>query len=373
VSAAKSEEGLVAWLRTLTARPSPGRGRRTRRTLIGDDAATLPSGAVVTVDQQIEGVHFPAGLDTSVVARRLLAVNLSDIAASGARPRYAFLALAAPPTFDHPRFFRALVRACGEFGVELAGGDLAAAPRLHLSLTLIGDRRPGDATLGRDQARPGQRLWLGGTIGESALGCELVRRGARTRGSSVVLPPSFSVKGGLRTAAVRAVRRHLLPTPQLELGRWLAGRGRVAASEAGAAIDLSDGLAKDLHRLCVASGVGANLDGTALCEAMPPHLPDLAALLEVDPNRWVESGGEDYVLLFTLPRTTSPPRRFHALAIGVITRQPGIFIDDSAATPASRHRRLTNSGWDHLGDRVAHHGGEDDRQASRRALGTMAP
>ncbi len=101
MSPAPSEEGLVAWLRTLTARAGFG---RSRGTLIGDDAATLPNGTVVTVDQQIEGVHFPAGLAPAVVARRLLAVNLSDIAASGARPRFAFLALAAPPGFDHRSF-----------------------------------------------------------------------------------------------------------------------------------------------------------------------------------------------------------------------------------------------------------------------------
>lgn len=349
MSAERSEEGLVAWLRTVTGRGAAAGRAGSRATLIGDDAATLPTGAVVTVDQQIEGVHFPTGLDAAIVARRLLAVNLSDIAASGARPRHAFLALAAPPGFDHRRFFRALVGACGEFGVALAGGDLAVAENLHLSLTLIGDRRPGDATLGRDRARPGQRLWLGGTLGESALGCELLRRGAHSRGNSVVLPASFSVKGGLRTAAVRAVRRHLLPSPQLELGRWLAGRGAAAASGAGAAIDVSDGLAKDLHRLCAASEVGASLDGAALRAAMPPHFAELAALLDVDPIRWVESGGEDYVLLFTLPKTVSPPRRWNALAIGVITRKPGVFIEDSEASPASRCRRLGNAGWDHLG------------------------
>lgn len=342
MSPAPSEEGLVAWLRTLTARRDAGGARAT---LIGDDAATLPSGAVVTVDQQIEGVHFPAGLAPAVVARRLLAVNLSDIAASGARPRHAFLALAAPPGFDHRSFFRALVGACDQHGVALAGGDLAVAPQLHLSLTLIGERRRGDATLSRDQARAGQRLWLGGTLGESALGCELLRRGAHARGSAVVLPALFSVKGGLRTAAVRAVRRHLLPSPHLELGRWLAARGRGANI---AAIDVSDGLAKDLHRLCAASGVGARLDGAALRSATAPHFAELAARLRIDPDRVRESGGEDYVLLFTLPKTTSPPRRFNALAIGAITRTPGVFVDEPDAAPASRPRRLANAGWDHL-------------------------
>ncbi len=348
---AASEEGLVAWLRTLTTRPGAGRLRRSHRTHIGDDAATLPSGAVVTVDQQIEGVHFPAGLSPALVARRLLAVNLSDIAASGAHPRHAFLALAAPPGFDHRRFFRALVRACDDHGVALAGGDLARAPQLHLSLTLIGERSKSDLTLARDAARPGQRLWLGGTLGESALGCELLRRGARARGSAVVLPAFFSAKGGLRTAAVRAVRRHLLPSPQLELGRWLAGRGRGAAIAAIAAIDVSDGLAKDLHRLCAASGVGARLDGAALRAATPPHFAELAGRLGLDPARLIESGGEDYVLLFSLPKTTSPPRRFNALAIGSITRTRGVFVDDPDAAPASRLRRLATSGWDHLSRR----------------------
>lgn len=346
MSPTPSEEGLVAWLRTLTSRQRRGGARSRQQRLIGDDAATLPNGAVVTVDQQIEGVHFPAGLPPAVVARRLLAVNLSDIAASGARPSHAFLALAAPREFDHRAFFRALVRACDDYGVALAGGDLALASHLHLSLTLIGERRPTDAKLGRDSARPGQRLWLGGTLGESALGCELLRRGAHARGSSVVLPAFLPVKGVLRTAAARAVRRHLLPAPQLELGRWLSARGPGASI---AAIDVSDGLAKDLHRLCAASGVGARLDGDALRAATPPHFAELAARLEVDPARWVEGGGEDYVLLFTLPKRTSPPRKFGALAIGSTTRTRGIFVNDPDAAPASRQRRLVNAGWDHLG------------------------
>lgn len=350
MSPAPSEEGLVAWLRTLTARQQRGGSRRARRALIGDDAATLPSGQVVTVDQQIEGVHFPAGLPPAVIARRLLAVNLSDLAASGARPRHAFLALAAPPGFDHRSFFRALVRAGDDYGIVLAGGDLALAPQLHLSLTLIGERRRGSATLARDLARPGQVLWLGGTLGESAAGCELLRRGASVRGSSIVLPESFSAAGGLRPAAVRAVRRHLLPTPQLELGRWLAARGRGAAV---AAIDVSDGLAKDLHRLCTASEVGVRLVGAALRSAAPPRFAELSDRLGLDPDRLVESGGEDYVLLFTLPKGTPPPACFGAFAIGSTTRTVGVFVDDPDAVPARGPRRLAAAGWDHLGNRAS--------------------
>lgn len=343
-----SEEGLVAWLRTLTARRAKSGKTNASGTLIGDDAATLASGTVVTVDQQIEGVHFPAGLAPALVARRLLAVNLSDIAASGARPRHAFLALAAPPGFDHRSFFRALVGACEDYGVELAGGDLAHARGLHLSLTLMGERRPGGATLARDRARPGQVLWLGGTLGESALGCELLRRGAHPRGRSVVLPASLALKGGLRTAAIVAVRRHLLPTPQLELGRWLAARGRGAAI---AAIDVSDGLAKDLHRLCAASAVGARLSRAALRAATPPRFAELARRLGLDPDRLVESGGEDYVLLFTLPGTVIPPTRFGALAIGSTTPAQGVFVDDPDGGPASGLRPLAATGWDHLSGR----------------------
>ena len=328
------EESLVDWLRRQTA---PG-------SAIGDDTAALPSASgttVVTVDQQIEGVHFPAGIDPAMVARRLLAVNLSDLAASGAIPRHALLALAAPAGFDHRRFLRALIAAAKRHGVTLAGGDLARAGTLHASLTLIGEKRSGDASLGRDRARAGHAIWLGGTLGESALGRSLVARGARPRGGSVGLPPHFSNKGDLRTAAVRAVRRHLAPEPQLALGRWLAVLG---PRRAGAAIDVSDGFAKDLHRLCAASRVGATIDAVALLSGAPAHLVELALKLRLDPAELVESGGEDYVLLFTLPREVEPPRRFGCREVGVVTRGRTVRLVD----PEGRPRPLPPRGWDHL-------------------------
>ena len=116
-SEATGEDELIDWLRRRTAR----RGGR----WIGDDAAILPRSEqwAVTVDTQVEGVHFLPGLDPAVVARRLLAVNLSDLAAMGARPAFGFLALSAPGDYDHRRFLASLTDACERYELDLAGGD----------------------------------------------------------------------------------------------------------------------------------------------------------------------------------------------------------------------------------------------------------
>src|SRR4051794_24167418 len=163
------ETDLLRWLRS-----------RLGSSLIGDDAAVLPDGGpfAVTVDHQIAGVHFPSDLDPAIVARRLLAVNLSDLAAMGAAPTHAFLALAAPTGFDHRRFFTALLDACRRHGLTLAGGDLARNPeRLVASLTMLGTKDAAARWLARSGARPGHALWLGGTIGESAAGRMLIANG----------------------------------------------------------------------------------------------------------------------------------------------------------------------------------------------------
>lgn len=323
-----SEDRLLAWLRKHL-----GEGHH-----LGDDVAflDLPGAVALTVDQQIEGVHFRPGIPVEVLARRLAAVNLSDLAAAGARPLAALLTLATPPGFPHRRFFSALTAALAAAGAELAGGDLARAERPAFTLTLLGGRWPGGRWLRRDGARPGDRLWLGGTVGESALGQELLARGASWRGRAC-LPPGLSLPRPLAAAARRAIARHLEPCPQLALGRWLARSGR-----AGAAIDLSDGLARDLHRLCAASGVGARLE-TARLPFADGFLP-LATRLDLVPERLALGGGEDYVLLFTLPAGVSPPAAFAATEIGRITRSRQLLAGRAGAwTP------LPALGWDHLG------------------------
>ena len=312
------EDPLIDWLRRRLRRQPGG-------ALIGDDAARLPPGSfVVTLDHQIAGVHFPPDLDPAVVARRLLAVNLSDLAAMGASPAYAFLALAAPSGFDHRRFFTALLAACRRHGLTLAGGDLARQQGLGTSLTLLGTKADGARWLERSGARPGHALWLGGTIGESAAGRLLIERGG--------LSEAFS---SLRAAARRAVRRHLAPRPQLALGRWLGEQ------TAGAAMDVSDGLARDLHRLCKASGVGAEVEAGALPFA--DRFAKLCAAIGADPLALALGGGEDYVLLFTLPEGVTPPLEMKARRIGRITKEKRV-----ALVSGGERSDLPALGWDHL-------------------------
>jgi len=320
-----SEDELLRWLRT-----------KIDPCLLGDDAAVLPAGGpvAVTVDSQIAGVHFVPDLDPALLAPRLLAVNLSDLAAMGAEPAYAFLALSTAPGFDHRRFFRALIEACRHFNVLLAGGDLARSPATVATLTLIGRRPEAGRFLRRADAAPGHVLWLGGTIGESAAGQRLIARGARLRKGRVELPDDLVAGTLLQGAARRAVRRHLSPSPQLALGQWL---GR---QEAGAAMDVSDGLAKDLRRLCQESGVGAEILADEL--PLPDRFSDLCREIGADPLSLALGGGEDYVLLFTLPERIVPAEP-GARKIGRITRSKRIVLRQDG-----ERRDLPDLGWDHL-------------------------
>jgi thiamine-monophosphate kinase len=316
------EDALIDWLR-----------RQPDTSLIGNDAAVLPETPAsipfaVTVDQQIEGVHFPSGLAPDLLARRLLAVNLSDLAAMGASPAYAFLALAAPSGFDHKRFFKALLAACrrySRYGLRLAGGDLAKSPHgVTAALTLLGTKEENSRWLTRDGARPGHSLWLGGTVGESAAGRMLIEHGET--------PPGFEA---LSSEVRRAVRRHLQPIPQLDLGRWLG------TQEEGAAMDVSDGVARDLHRLCRASGTGAEIETKAL--PFSNRFTMLCERIGADPLGLALGGGEDYVLLFTLPADLSPPEEFACRRIGTITDRRGVFLVQDG-----KRRKLPELGWDHL-------------------------
>jgi thiamine-monophosphate kinase len=284
---------------------------------IGDDAALLPAPAaglllVATVDAVVEGVHFerryaPARL----VGRKALAVNLSDVAAMGGEPRYALCALAAPPELPLEwlrEFAHGFGERAREFGVRIAGGNLTRGPCFAATVTVLGDVERGRAVT-RAGGRLGDRLYVTGVLGASALGMSLLR-GA----------------GPAPTAEVREalVRAHLDPTPRL-------GEGRLAAGFARAMIDLSDGLLGDLGHLCRASGCGAEIWAAGL--PWPREAEALAAALFGSGARAALAGGEDYELLCAVPEAQAPAfeagasggcARFEA--VGRLTAGPGIEV-----------------------------------------------
>jgi thiamine-monophosphate kinase len=289
---------------------------------IGDDAALLrpPRGLdlAVTVDAVVEGVHFGAGFTPEDVGWKALAVNLSDLAAMGARPLWALCALAVPRGADPRRLVRAgrgLAVCARRFGVALAGGNVSRAAELSLTVTAVGGVAPGRA-LRRDGARPGDRLLVSGSLGGAALG----------------LHPR---------APASALRRQRRPEPRVALGRALAG-------VASACIDLSDGLLQDLGHLAHASGVGAVVQAGSV----PLH-PALRRLAALDPRlgELALAGGEDYELLAAVPPGRVPRALAAAARLRVPLREVGEVVRGRgvrALGRGGRPLRLLRAGHDHL-------------------------
>jgi len=258
-----------------------GRGRGPRPVVgIGDDAAVLATSSksrtLVTTDFLTEGVHFRSKwTPPRDLGRKAMSVNLSDIAAMGGVPLTAVVSVGLPRGTSFS-FAEALATGLAEQArrhrVTIVGGDTCAAERLFVSVTLLGAVEIGREVL-RSGARPGDRLYVTGTLGASAAGLAMLRRRP----------------GGRKPGRAAAVRAHLDPTPRVLFGRALGLSGIARAM-----IDLSDGIAKDLPRLCEASGTGAVLGASAL-----PVDPAARRLL--GPRRALEAalaGGEDYELLF---------------------------------------------------------------------------
>lgn len=243
------------------ARVAPKLHGPTPRVGPGDDAAVDTRGQVVTVDALLEGVHFDHRLSPADVGYKAIAASVSDVCAMGATPTWATLALSLPEERAAwvEAFAAGLAEACATFGVALVGGDTTASPGpVVVSVTMGGDLL-GRAWL-RSGAAVGDDLWVTGTLGSAGAGWRLQN------------PPH---------AALASLRR---PVPPVAFGRAIARQQLVTA-----AMDLSDGLAADLVRLCAASGRSARLELSSL--PIDPALPDaLDHALR---------GGEDYQLLFT--------------------------------------------------------------------------
>jgi thiamine-monophosphate kinase len=258
---------------------------------IGDDAAALESSpgcvTLATSDMLLEGVHFDLDLcDPLTLGRKSLSVNLSDIAAMGGTPRYCLLSLAVPqelPVEFLDGFVTGFLERADEFGVALVGGDTCASRGgLAVSVTVLGEQHP-ELVVRRSGARPGDLVFVTGTLGDSALGLKLLQGGER---------------------AGEAVRRHLDPAPRVREGLALA-----QAQIPTAMIDVSDGLLADLGHILNLSGAGARLD-LARLPLSPAFTAQMSALPE-DPFLLPLAGGEDYELLFTTP----PERRDAAMAL----------------------------------------------------------
>ena len=265
---------------------------------IGDDAAVLEPARnrldIVTTDAAVEGVHFDRRfMDAASIGHRVLAANLSDLAAMGAEPRTALLSLMLPdalPVADLDAALDAFLALAARTGTHLVGGNVTRSPGpLVIDVTVSGTAKRRKV-LTRAGGRPGDELWVSGTIGGAAAGLAWLQQGGSAAGPD--------------PAVADAVGRFLRPEPRLRLG-LLVGRTRAAS----AAMDLSDGLADAVRQLAEASGTGARLEASAL----PVH-PGVAVIAG-DPAAALSAalaGGEDYELLLAVPRRAG--RRFAAAA-----------------------------------------------------------
>jgi len=293
-----SEADLIARIRELFPRT-------------GDDAAVIGD-QVITNDMLIEDVDFTRDVPLRLIARKSLAVNLSDLAAMGARPQYALVAIGAPEWVNVRELIEELANAAKSYRVEIIGGDLSRAEKLTISITAIGEAKQ---PILRSGARAGDRLYVSRPLGGSAAGLALLHADLE------------SMSYAEREFAQSAIRRHLDPEPEVDLGMKLVG---IATS----CIDISDGLSSDVQHLC--EHVGADIE-----RARIPVFPGLTGNV----RDLVLNGGEEFALLFTSPMRESEISAKvgrPVYAIGRITKELGVRLDGEPLKPG---------GFDHFAAR----------------------
>ncbi len=291
---------------------------------IGDDAAVIApfkERLLITSDMMVEGVHFDLTYTTPFqLGYRSVAVNVSDIYAMAGVPGYLFLDLAIRKNTDMrfvESFFMGVKRALNRFGVILAGGDLSSSREIVVVATVTGKAKQ---PVLRSGAMPGDRIYVTGSLGESACGLEILKR------LRVQIP--FEDRDKLQNELKHIKKRLSKIGLEWETARPLikrhlfTGLRQYPMYPATAMMDVSDGLFIDLMRLCDESKVGARIDVRKI--PISKALKKACSILKLDPYRLVTSGGEDYELLFT----ASPGRKFKALCIGEVTSVERSFIDD---------------------------------------------
>ncbi len=300
---------------------------------VGDDCALLvPSPGMqlaVSSDMLLEGRHFSPQDSPAGIGHKSLAVNLSDLAAMGATPRWATLSIALPEVDDAwlTAFSRGFFRMADLHGIELVGGDTTRGA-LTISITVIGEVSPGQA-LRRDGAQAGDDIWVSGVLGSAAMA--LAYRQGRLFMEQI--------------DAAKVLPALYLPMPRVELGIALRG---IAHS----AIDISDGLLGDLGHILERSQVGAKSIGARLEFSTIPTLPVVQGYLhEAVARDCVLAGGDDYELCFTAPPanrdrvlTAAKDAGVSVTRIGHITAEPGLTVTDADGQPLV----IEHTGYDHF-------------------------
>jgi thiamine-monophosphate kinase len=316
-------------------KPAHAAGRIARG--IGDDAAVVRAGnyAVTSVDMAIDGVHFRSDqLTAAEIGHRALATALSDLAAMGADPSEAYLALGLPAGTAIEQA-RALIAGASTVaqrtGTTIAGGDVTRAPVLTISITVVGwTDDPGSLT-GRDGARPGDMVLVTGDLGGAGAGLALLD--GRVKPAAIADPGT--------QAALHS--RYATPEPRLAEGRQLAAAG------ARAAIDLSDGLATDARHIAQRSGARLELSLAQL--PLAPGLAEVAEALGVDPAVFAATAGDDYELCVCMPPSAgqreigTSARNPRLTRIGrVVAGEPDVvFVDSRGDT-----RSVELTGYEHV-------------------------
>jgi thiamine-monophosphate kinase len=328
MGSALREDDLVAALRAIVER----RSRRIRLGIGDDAAAWQPSRShrsVITSDALVESVHFSRDwMSWREVGVRAMAANISDIAAMGARPLLATVALGLPSDVELEsvlEVYRGLVASADDAKAAIVGGDITRAPMFVLAITAIGEVRETRLKR-REGARAGDVLACTGPLGASRAGLQLLRG-------------EVTLNEGLRDQALAAFR-----TPQ---ARWREGMWLAASRNVRAMMDCSDGLSTDLSRLCERSGVGAVVLGVPVA----PAARAAAQALGQDAAEFALAGGEDFELLVAVAPTAFDhlAMRFEAhfrrplIGFGFAEEEPGVRLRRDGAELA-----ISPSGWDHL-------------------------
>jgi thiamine-monophosphate kinase len=315
------EFSLIDRIRKRTAQ-----GRDDVRLGIGDDAAVLavPAGQelVVAIDTMVEGVHFPIGTSATDIGWKSLAVNLSDLAAMGATPAWALLAMTLPkgdPDFVDG-FAQGFAQLAQSYRLALVGGDTTRGA-LTISVAVHGFVPP-DKVLTRAGAKPGDSIFVTGTLGDAAGGLQLLKRSDNDARSAFL------------------IERLNRPTPRIAAGLALRGY-------ATACIDISDGLLADLGHICTTSHVGAQIDAALL-----PRSCALLDLFDDTTSRdFALSGGDDYELCFTVPLQHVAAVQSDLARMGCGATKIGRIVEGSDVSVRGADGQLLelqHRGWNHF-------------------------